>query len=157
MRQQGFTLIELVIVIVILGILAVTAAPRFINLQSDARDSTLDGMRASMETAASGIYAKSAISGVETAATGSVSLTQGGSTVTVNTVYGYPAASSTDLGNVLNINLSDWEWESSPAAGQIKLYPFGSYNDNTQNCYVQYTASTGIGVPPTITVTSTDC
>ena len=34
-RQGGFTLIELVVVIVILGILAVTAAPRFLNLQDD--------------------------------------------------------------------------------------------------------------------------
>ena len=31
-RQQGFTLIELIVVIVILGILAVTAAPKFMNL-----------------------------------------------------------------------------------------------------------------------------
>ncbi|MEC8489586.1 MAG: prepilin-type N-terminal cleavage/methylation domain-containing protein, partial [Pseudomonadota bacterium] len=37
--QQGFTLIELIIVIVLLGILAVTAAPKFLNLQDDARDS----------------------------------------------------------------------------------------------------------------------
>ena len=37
-RQGGFTLIELVVVIVILGILAVTAAPRFLNLQDDARN-----------------------------------------------------------------------------------------------------------------------
>ena len=40
-RQQGFTLIELVVVIIILGILAVTAAPKFINLQGDARLSAL--------------------------------------------------------------------------------------------------------------------
>ena len=39
--QQGFTLIELIIVIVLLGILAVTAAPKFLNLQDDARDATL--------------------------------------------------------------------------------------------------------------------
>ena len=37
-RNAGFTLIELVIVIVILGILAVTAAPKFLNLQGDARE-----------------------------------------------------------------------------------------------------------------------
>ena len=39
--QKGFTLIELIIVIVLLGILAVTAAPKFLNLQDDARDSVL--------------------------------------------------------------------------------------------------------------------
>lgn len=44
-NQRGFTLIELVVVIVILGILAVTAAPRFLNLQSDARISALQGMK----------------------------------------------------------------------------------------------------------------
>ena len=36
-KQAGFTLIELVIVIIILGILAVTAAPKFLNLQDDAK------------------------------------------------------------------------------------------------------------------------
>ncbi len=36
-KQAGFTLIELVVIIIILGILAVIAAPQFINLQSDAR------------------------------------------------------------------------------------------------------------------------
>ncbi|MDG2667452.1 prepilin-type N-terminal cleavage/methylation domain-containing protein, partial [Vibrio parahaemolyticus] len=44
-KQTGFTLIELVVVIVILGILAVTAAPRFLNLQNDARKARLEGMK----------------------------------------------------------------------------------------------------------------
>lgn len=45
MRNKGFTLIEMVVVIVLLGILAVTAAPRFLNLQDDARDETLAHLR----------------------------------------------------------------------------------------------------------------
>ena len=59
--QQGFTLIELIIVIVLLGILAVTAAPKFLNLQDDARDSVLEGIAGSLESASSVVYGKALI------------------------------------------------------------------------------------------------
>ncbi|QQX82639.1 type II secretion system protein [Shewanella sp. KX20019] len=65
-KQNGFTLIELVVVIIILGILAVTAAPKFINLQGDARASTLQGMKGSIQSANSMVFAKAAINGKET-------------------------------------------------------------------------------------------
>ena len=42
-RQQGFTLIELIVVIVILGILAVTAAPKFMNLTSPCKSTRRAG------------------------------------------------------------------------------------------------------------------
>ena len=48
-RQQGFTLIELIVVIVILGILAVTAAPKFMNLTSDANASVVKSLSAVSE------------------------------------------------------------------------------------------------------------
>ena len=65
-RQGGFTLIELVVVIVILGILAVTAAPRFLNLQSDARSASLQGLKGAMAGAAGIVYGTAAINGQET-------------------------------------------------------------------------------------------
>ena len=64
--SSGFTLIELIVVIVILGILAVSAAPRFINLQSDARAATLNAMMGAVKSANSLILGKAVLHGTNT-------------------------------------------------------------------------------------------
>lgn len=63
-KSAGFTLIELVIVIIILGILGAVAAPRLFNLQGDAYGANLNALKSSISTAATMANAKAQIQGV---------------------------------------------------------------------------------------------
>jgi len=61
--SRGFTLIELVLVIVLLGILATTVAPKYINLAGEAKAATLKGIQASLDTGVNLIQAKAIVMG----------------------------------------------------------------------------------------------
>ncbi|HIF9353400.1 TPA: type II secretion system protein [Photobacterium damselae] len=141
-RQGGFTLIELVVVIVILGILAVTAAPKFMNLQTDARNASLQGLKGAIQGAAGIVYGKAAIKGVE-ASEGPVTVDS------ISTVYGYPAATSAGIQaavNGLGTDSKDWECKSTTSGNtpalQCTFKGKDSYLTDTDKCYVQYTQAT---------------
>ncbi|MDK2847481.1 MAG: hypothetical protein PWP34_834 [Desulfuromonadales bacterium] len=55
--QSGFTLIELVVVIVVLGILAAVAVPKFVDLQGDAREAAVKGVAGNLASASALNYA----------------------------------------------------------------------------------------------------
>ena len=57
-KAKGFTIVELVVVIIILGILAATALPRFINVESDAQEGVADGIRGSVISGSNMAHAK---------------------------------------------------------------------------------------------------
>ncbi|HIF9070389.1 TPA: type II secretion system protein [Photobacterium damselae] len=157
-RQGGFTLIELVVVIVILGILAVTAAPKFMNLQNDARNASLEGLKGAINGAAGIVYGKAAIKGVEAAPNDSVS--DAGKTIT--TVYGYPAATSAGIGAAVTglDNASEWVQVGQPTNNAIK-YTLKSQEatanaDQGAKCFVTYTQASSATEPATAVVTKCD-
>ena len=103
---KGFTLIELIIVIVVLGILAVTAAPKFLNLQKDAQAGSLEGLKAALLGASEIVYAKALIEGAQGSA--DTTLPSG-----VRVRYGYPYATQTNLKEVVDFSEDDWKLSGS--------------------------------------------
>lgn len=152
-RQGGFTLIELVVVIVILGILAVTAAPRFLNLQDDARNASLEGLKGAMAGATGIVYGRAAIDGVEGINPSAISGATGENIVTI---FGYPKASEDGIGHAVVGLTAGGDWavisgaDASVPENTIR-YTF-SGSTSTTDCYVNYQMLPVSGSSPVITV-----
>lgn len=165
--QQGFTLIELVVVIVILGILAVTAAPKFIDLQDDAHTGTLNAIKASMQSVSTLVHSKALIIGEQEEATSTVNVNGTAEPI----AYGYPrsndAAAKTSWENMLDIDTTN-DFTVIQLDSSIVIHPeskaaptaVSSTVSAANNCYVYFTESTGAGNPLVITpyeVTVVNC
>ncbi|HDY7841370.1 TPA: type II secretion system protein [Vibrio vulnificus] len=150
-RQGGFTLIELVVVIVILGILAVTAAPRFLNLQDDARAASLQGLKGAMEGAAGIVYGRAAIDGKEGDATGQA-VSVGSDTVKLT--WGYPEASTDGIGKAVSGLSTDWAVVASTGTTSISYsFKSGVTGATASKCSVTYALNTSpSNAQPTISV-----
>ncbi|RYU65364.1 type II secretion system protein [Aliivibrio finisterrensis] len=97
-RNSGFTLIELVIVIVILSILAVTAHSKWLSFQEDARIAQINGLKGPLETAEEQVHALSIIQNKDI---GEQSIDIQGTTVDVTS--GYPVLKIANINKIIDL------------------------------------------------------
>jgi MSHA pilin protein MshA len=148
-RNAGFTLIELVIVIIVLGILAATAVPKFINLQDDAKVAAMKGLEGALHSGANIVYSKSAIDGEEGKAGQSV--IDAGTTIETN--YGYPKASDAGIGAAVEVGGFKSKVASPVTVPATIIFWNGNASTSTDTCITYKEASSAARY----TVSDADC
>ncbi len=136
-KQTGFTLIELIIVIIILGILAAYAVPKYMTIDSQARASVVQGLAGSVRAAADMVHSIAVAQGVS----GNVSIGSGANITLATNLY--PDNSEAGIAAAL----SDYSGFTFSGGKFTK-------NGAGNSCYVEYNPA---NTPPTVTVATDKC
>lgn len=142
-KSRGFTLIELVVVITILGILAAFAVPRFVSLESQARVASVKALEGSVRSSAALAKGMAMAMGTNPA-----SISMEGHTIGLTN--GYPAAADIDD------TLADTSGFTVTTAAGVTTFTRVGASDGTE-CYVSYTPPASAGAAPTIAVDTDKC
>jgi MSHA pilin protein MshA len=145
-EQRGFTLIELVVVITILGILAAFAVPRFASLEGQARTAATQALAGSIRSGASLAHALWLANGDPS----STSVTMEGTSVAM--VFGYPTAAG------IESTLVEFAGFTPTTVGAARVFnkttPGGT---SITDCQVSYSPPLALNGAPSVSSTTTGC
>ena len=139
-NQRGFTLIELIVVIVVLGILAAFAVPKFMGVEVEARKAAVNGLAGSLRSSAAMAH------GVWLAQSSPATITVDGAVVTM--LNGYPNAAS------IQNTVQDWNTGFTVNGAGNVFTKTGATTPAT--CIATYTTATAV-LAATVAVSSAGC
>ncbi|OIJ41687.1 type II secretion system protein [Massilia timonae] len=141
--QSGFTLIELIVVIVILGILAATALPKFSGLNGDARIASLNAVKGSLASTSAMLHGRALINPNPQ---NGVFQVEGGINVPMGTT-GY-ANASTELAAAAGLSTDDYTVADEGTV--LKITPKSVPSALATTCHVTYTEAASANAAPVI-------
>lgn len=163
---RGFTLIELVVVIIILAIIGVVAAPKFMSLTRDSYQANMQGVAGAIKSATALVHSKCVVdtSCDESAAPaagnglGNRIIVQGES---ITLAYGYPRHTAAGIARAINIedfaDGGDFRLTTYTASGRpgLRIRPNQQYDAN--DCEIKYSQPLSAGETPFISIDIDNC